>query len=32
MQSGEVRFIPNTQPDALGKKVKIKFETSSGEQ
>ena len=32
MQSGEVRFIPNTQPDALGKEVKMKFETSSGEQ
>jgi len=32
MQSGEVRFIPNTQPDALDKSVKMKFETSFGEQ
>ena len=29
---GEVKFIPNKQPDALGKIVKMKFETSSGEQ
>ena len=28
----EVKFIPNKQPDTLGKRVKMKFETSSGEQ
>ena len=28
----EVKFIPNTYPDALGRKVKMKFETSSGKQ
>ena len=30
-KSKEIEFIPNAQPDALGKKVKMKFETSSGE-
>ena len=28
----EIEFKSNIQPDALGKKVKMKFETSAGEQ
>ena len=31
-KSEEIEFKPNAQPDALGKKVKMKFETSAGEQ
>ena len=31
-KSEEVIFIPNTHSDALGRKVKMKFETSSGEE
>ena len=31
-KSEEIEFIPNTRPDPLGKKVKMKFETSAGEQ
>ena len=31
-KSEEIEFKPNTRPDALGKKVKMKFETSAGEQ
>ena len=31
-KSEEIEFQPNTQLDALGRKVKMKFETSTGEQ
>ena len=31
-KSEEIEFKPNTRPDALGKKVKMKFETSAEEQ
>ena len=31
-KSEEIEFKTNTRPDALGKKVKMKFETSAGEQ
>ena len=31
-KSEEITFIPNTKPDALGRKVKTKFETLSEEQ
>ena len=31
-QNKEIKFIPNAQPEALRKKVKMKFETSAGEQ
>ena len=31
-KSEEIEFQPNIQLDALGKKVKMKFETSAGEQ
>ena len=31
-QNKEIKFIPNAQPEALGKKVKMKFETPAREQ
>ena len=31
-KSEEIKFIPNTRSDALGRKVKMKLETLTGEQ